>query len=131
MSLRDAWVDLVLGGSCVGCARPGRLLCERCRADLPRAAATAWPSPGPDGLVRPVAAAAYDGTVKQLVLGLKERRLLGLMEPLAGLLALAVAEAIAGTAAPVVLVPVPSRPASVRARGLDSTYAVTDRAARV
>lgn len=104
-----------------------------CRADLPRAAATAWPSPVPDGLVRPVAAAAYAGTVKQLVLGLKERRLLGLAEPLAGLLALAVAEVVVGTdgtGVPLVLVPVPSRPASVRARGLDSTYAVTSRAAR-
>ena len=131
MTLRDAYADLVLGGSCVGCARPGRLLCGGCRAALPVTAHTAWPIPAPPGLVRPVAAAAYDGTVKQLVLGLKERRLLGLAGPLAGLLALSVREATRGVAGPVVLVPVPSRPASVRERGLDSTGVVTGRAARL
>ncbi|MEX0429569.1 ComF family protein [Nocardioides sp. DS6] len=130
-TLRDAYADLVLGGACVGCARPGRLLCPDCRAGLPTVARTAWPTPSPPGLVRPVAAAPYDGTVKQLVLGLKERRLLGLAAPLARLMALAVREAMTGVDVPVVLVPVPSRPSSVRERGLDSTYVVTDRAARL
>lgn len=141
VSLRDAYADLVLGGSCVGCGRPGRLLCLGCRSALPTSAHEAWPSPAPPGLVPPFAAAAYDGTVKQLVLGLKERRLLGLAGPLADLLALSVLEAlhhfaIGGplsgvpvAAPPVVLVPVPSRPSSVRSRGLDSTAAVTARAA--
>jgi len=132
VSLRDAYVDLVLGGSCVGCARPGRLLCRSCEAALPDAAHVAWPSPPPAGLVTPVAAAAYEGTVKEMVLGLKERRMLGLARPLGRLLALAVAEALrTGGPGPAVLVPVPSRPSSVRERGHDSTGAVTRAAARL
>lgn len=137
MSLRDAYADLVLGGTCVGCGRAGRLLCPGCRSGLPVRAHPAWPSPTPPGLVPPFATAAYDGTVKQLVLGLKERRLLGLAGPLADLLALAVLESLRPYDAgrllhevPVILVPVPSRPSSVRSRGLDSTAAVTARAAR-
>ncbi|MDN4162258.1 ComF family protein [Nocardioides abyssi] len=127
----DAAADLLLGGRCAGCERPGRVLCEECRAGLPTDARPAWPTPVPAGLVAPWAAAAYDGVVRSLVLGLKERRLLGLARPLAGLLA-----AAAGAAAeaqvpsgPVVLVPVPSRPSTVRARGHDPTYAVTAGAA--
>jgi predicted amidophosphoribosyltransferase len=83
----------------------------------------------PAGLVEPWVAAPYEGTVRALVLGLKERRLLGLAVPLAGLLAAAVScELPRGS--PVVLVPVPSRPRTVRARGHDSTHAITLRAAR-
>jgi predicted amidophosphoribosyltransferase len=125
--LRDAAADLLLGSTCVGCARPGRLLCPSCRAGLPDTAQPAWPTPTPAGLVPPWAAAAYAGTVRALVLGHKEHRLLALRDPLAQLLALAVAAA-AGTG-PVVLVPVPSRRASVRARGHDPTATVTSRAA--
>lgn len=134
MSLRDAWADLVLGARCVGCARPGRLLCPACAAALPTTARPAWPTPTPPGLVPPYAAARYDGTVRQLVLGLKERRLLALTDPLARLLAAAVTAALdaapGGTTTPVMLVPVPSRPASVRQRALDPTYVVTVAAAR-
>lgn len=131
MTLRDAYVDLVLGGTCVGCARAGRLLCAECRAALPTDARSAWPTPAPVGLARPFAAAPYDGTVKQLLLGFKERGMLALGRPLAALLAQAVRAAAAGIDAPLVLVPVPSRPASVRARGLDSTYVLAVRAARL
>ena len=127
--LRDAWDDLVLGGSCVGCARPGRLLCRGCEAVLPRGAVPAWPSPPPPGLVPPFAAGPYADALQQLVLGLKERRLVGLARPLGSLLADVVAAALdhlgSPPGVPVVLVPVPSRPASVRARGLDSTWLVT------
>lgn len=129
--MRDAWADLVIGASCLGCDRPGRLLCPACVATLPATAAPAWPTPTPAGLVTPWATSAYDGTVRELVLGLKEHRLVGLARPLGGLLALAVAAALADrtTAGAVVLVPVPSRPASVRQRALDSTYEITRRAA--
>ena len=125
--LRDAALDLLLGGTCVGCAGPGRLLCRDCAAGLPAGARPAWPSPPPAGLVTPWAAAAYDGTVRALVIGHKEHRLLGLREPLAHLLSLAVAAAVPD--GPVVLVPVPSRRASVRARGHDPTAAIATRAA--
>jgi predicted amidophosphoribosyltransferase len=125
----DGAIDLLLGGSCVGCARPGRLLCPGCRAELPDGAAPAWPTPVPAGLVEPWAAAVYETTVRSMVLGLKERRLLGLAGPLARLLATAVAcELPRGS--PLVLVPVPSRPRTVRARGHDPTHTITARAAR-
>jgi predicted amidophosphoribosyltransferase len=125
----DGAIDLLLGGSCVGCARPGRLLCPGCRAELPGDPAPAWPTPTPAGLVEPWAASVYGGTVRAMVLGLKERRLLGLAVPLARLLAAAVScELPRGS--PVVLVPVPSRPRTVRARGHDPTHTITVRAAR-
>jgi predicted amidophosphoribosyltransferase len=64
-----------------------------------------------------------------MVLGLKERRLLGLAVPLSQLLAAAVScELPRGS--PVVLVPVPSRPRTVRVRGHDPTRTITVRAAR-
>jgi predicted amidophosphoribosyltransferase len=129
-TLRDAWADLVLGSSCVGCGRPGRLLCPGCEGALPRRARLAWPSPTPAGLVPPFAAGPYEGTLRELVLGLKERRLLALRRPLGDLLAASVAAALARTGGPVALVPVPSRPASVRQRALDSTHDVTVAAAR-
>jgi predicted amidophosphoribosyltransferase len=125
--LRDAARDLLLGTHCVGCAHPGRLLCHDCAELLPTGARVVWPSPTPPGLVLPYAAASYDGTVKAMVLGHKERRLLALRRPLGELLAQAVAAA--GTDGPLVLVPVPSRRASVRARGHDPTYSMTAGAA--
>ncbi len=125
--LGDAARDLLLGTHCVGCAEPGRLLCGDCAALLPVGAQVTWPSPTPPGLVTPFASAAYDGTVKQMVLGHKERRLLALRRPLAELLAQAVVGS--GATGPVVLVPVPSRRASVRTRGHDPTYSMTRAAA--
>jgi predicted amidophosphoribosyltransferase len=152
----DAALDLLLGGACVGCRRPGRALCRRCAAALPDRARPAWPTPTPPGLAPPWAAGEYAGVLRALVLALKERRVLALRAPLGGLLAVAVAAALTaqlrvGTAAPgpggerwagvapgrsppggpVVLVPVPSRPATVRARGHDPTLAVTRHAARL
>lgn len=131
----DGSLDLLLGGACVGCARPGRPLCERCGAGLPDGARPAWPSPVPAGLAAPWAAAAYDGTVRALVLAHKEHRVLALRGPLGRLLAQAVSSALAGRhgapEGPVVLVPVPSRPGSARARGHDPTWSITVRAARI
>jgi predicted amidophosphoribosyltransferase len=129
-SLLEGALDLLLGGCCVGCARWGRLLCATCARELPGRAAPAWPAPAPAGLVEPWAAATYADTVRSMVLGLKERRLLGLAAPLARLLAAAVAEELP-RGSPVVLVPVPSRPATVRARGHDPTHKITARAARL
>ena len=130
--LADGCLDLVLGGTCVGCQRPGRLLCRACAAGLPRGGHPAWPDPVPAGLAPPWAATAYAGVARQLVLGHKERRLLALSAPLAGLLAGAVGAALEGRRpAPVVLVPVPSRPGVVRARGHDPMAAITVQCARV
>lgn len=126
--LRDAALDLLLGGVCVACDRPGRSLCTACRAGLPDSPWRAWPTPTPPGLVTPWAAAAYDGTVRAVLLAHKERHVAGLAAPLAGLLARAVAAADPG---PVLLVPVPSRPGAVRARGHDPLLDVVRRTARL
>ncbi len=127
--LSAAAADLLLGGRCVGCGEPGHPLCAGCRAGLPDAAWPAWPDPVPVGLREPWACAAYDGVARELVLGLKERRLLGLVHPLAAMLAVSARAAAAD--GPVVLTPVPSRASSVRARGYDPIHAVTTRAARI
>ncbi|GEP38734.1 hypothetical protein NPS01_23970 [Nocardioides psychrotolerans] len=128
-AFRDALDDLVLGGSCVGCDRPGRLLCPSCRLDLPTTARPRWPTPSPPGLVTPFAPTDYDGVARAMVLGLKERRMLALARPLASLLAASVAAAVAEVEGAVVLVPVPSRASSVRQRGHDPTYTITRLAA--
>ena len=132
-TLLDAGADLLLGSACVGCGRPGRLVCQECREAFPRDAAPAWPTPTPAGLVRPFAAGPYEGSLRAMVVGHKERGLLGLARPLGDVLALAVRAALddARADAPALLVPVPSRPAAVRARGHDPTLAMTRRAARV
>lgn len=124
----DAYRDLVLGSTCLGCDRPGRLLCADCAADLTVVPRPAWPTPSPPGLVAPWTAASYDGTVRALVLGHKEHRLLALTRPLGLLLAEAVVAALVDLGpvpAPVVLVPVPSRPAMARRRGHEPTTAIT------
>ena len=126
----DVFADLVLGGTCVGCGRPGRPLCRPCAASLPTRAHPSWPSPAPPGMVTPWSAAAYEGLTRSMVVAHKERGVLALRRPLARMLA-AGAAAAASVDVPVVLVPVPSRPGSARARGHDPTDALTRDAARL
>lgn len=128
--MRDAALDLLLGGRCVGCAHPGRSLCPRCRAGLPDDARSAWPDPSPAGLAPPWAGGPYDGVVRAVLLAHKERHVGGLGAPLAALLAHAVAASEPGPG-PVLLVPVPSRPGATRARGHDPLLDVVRRTARL
>ena len=91
-----------------------------------------WPTPVPPGMVAPWTAADYADAARALVLGHKERAMHGLRGPLSDLLARAVRGAVDDAGAgglPVVLVPVPSRPATVRARGHDPTWTLTRGAA--
>jgi predicted amidophosphoribosyltransferase len=81
-------------------------------------------------MATPWSAAAYDGLARSMVVAHKERRILALRRPLAGMLA-AGAAAAAARDLPLVLVPVPSRPGSARARGHDPTDALTRDAARL
>lgn len=130
-------VDLVLGSVCAVCGRPGRVLCRSCRAALPRAGAPAWPTPTPDGLVVPFAAGAYDAALRALVNAHKERRAFALARPLGQVLAAVVADLLlevgvgrgADEPGRVALVPVPSRPTVVRARGHDPLLRVARHAA--
>jgi predicted amidophosphoribosyltransferase len=127
----DEALDLFLGSRCVGCEKPGRMLCPACRAGLSVHAAPAWPTPVPDGLAPPFATEAYDGAVRALVVGHKERGQWGHRRVLGDLLAAAVRAAGAGLdpAVPLVLVPVPSRPGAGRQRGYEATAALVRTAA--
>lgn len=127
----DEALDLFLGSRCVGCDRPGRMLCAGCRAGLSGQASVAWPSPTPAGLVPPWVAASYDGAVRALVVGHKDRGQWGHRRVLGALLAVAVCAAVADLdpAVPVLLVPVPSRPGAGRQRGYEATTALVRTAA--
>lgn len=133
MRILDALRDLVLGASCLGCGQPGTTWCGCCATQLQPSSFDATPRPCPDGLLAPRAATRYDGAIKEMILAHKEHRRLALGDPLGDLLAVAVAGHLDRTTAgtPLLLVPVPSRPAAVRARGHDPTWTITRRAAAV
>jgi predicted amidophosphoribosyltransferase len=114
----DDWLDLGLGGACVGCGRPGRVLCAGCRATVPTDAHRVWPDPCPEGLAPAHVTAEYADLVRRMILLHKERRVFALARPLGEALAPAVRAGMAGTGR-TLLVPVPSRPGVVRARGHD------------
>ena len=136
-SLSDAGRDLLLGSACVGCARPGRVLCGGCAVSLPRRGRVCWPSPTPTGLALPFAAGAYDGLLKALVNAHKEHGVLALAAPLGRVLGDVVHDLLAALVVldagrevgTVLLVPVPSRGAVVRRRGHDPLLRVTRAAA--
>ncbi len=124
----DAWLDLVHGGRCVGCGRPGRSLCRGCADDLPVTAQPVTPDPCPVGLVPCFAAGEYAGPLRSALLAHKEHA----VHALAGPLGLVLAASVERTrpAGLTVLVPVPSRPEVVRRRGHDPLWRVTRHAAR-
>jgi len=127
--LRDAFVDLVLGGVCAGCELPGSAVCPDCRAVLRASAFRAWPDPVPPGLAPPTATAPYDGVVRELILAHKEHA----RYPVAGPLGEALAGAVRTTLGPgraAWLCPVPSPAGRVRARGHDPLGRITAAAAR-
>jgi predicted amidophosphoribosyltransferase len=132
LSLPDAGRDLLLGGACVGCGRPGRVLCRRCDDSLPHRGSAAWPTPTPAGLVLPYAAGAYDGLLKVLVNAHKERGVFALAAPLGRVLGDVVGDlldALDEEPAAVLLVPVPSRRRVVRRRGHDPLLRIARQAA--
>lgn len=127
-AVADAWADLVLGAGCVACGRPGRLLCQSCDEALPRSASVCWPTPTPPGLVPPHATGEYAGALRSLIVHHKEHGRLGLARPLGRLLAVSARQASGPEPAAqrrLLLVPVPSHPAVVRARGHDPLLRMT------
>lgn len=125
-------VDLVTGSACPGCGAAGHLVCPPCLAGLTGRAEEVRPTPCPPGLAPCWSAGEYDGLLREMVLGHKERHQFGLRRPLGHLLGDAVHGLATATAAPapLVLVPVPSRPSTVRSRGHDPTLAMVRQAAR-
>lgn len=86
---------------------------------LPAVPRVRWPQPTPPGLVAPWSVADYDGAVRAMVVGHKDRGQFTFRRVLSGLLVASVRAAVAPYDEPVVLVPVPSRPGSSRRRGYD------------
>ncbi|MFE2877018.1 ComF family protein [Streptomyces roseus] len=127
--MRGWWQELaglVLPAACGGCGVARVVLCAGCAQALSGAAAgRVSPFPRPAGLPAVYAAAAYEGVVREVVLEHKERGALPLAGPLGAALAAAVGRAAGAGAAGVaagqelLLVPVPSAPRQVRARGHD------------
>ncbi len=136
-----ALLELVLAGGCAGCGidahAHGRplLLCRGCRDGLAGPAVAAWPTPAPPGLPTPWAVADYEAGTRAAILAHKEDGRLALARPLGDALARAVTAALGASPGAtggfpgVALVPVPSRPSAVRARGHDSTLRLARRAA--
>jgi predicted amidophosphoribosyltransferase len=142
VDMRGWWqdlTDLVLPAECGGCGRPRTVLCPECRAALTGAVPSrVRPEPEPPGLPVVHAAAPYEDEVRAVLLAHKERGALMLAGPLGAALAGAVRAGLAtgdggpggpggtrgpvgmgGSGIPVSLVPVPSAPWAVRARGHD------------
>lgn len=94
--------DLLLGGQCFGCDRPGRSLCRRCRQSLLPEVRRVYRS----GVDFPIwAAASYDGVLKRLLPAYKDAQALQLGRPLAQLLAHALAAAGVGPKSKLVALP--------------------------
>ena len=129
--LADELVDLVLPRTCAGCGLPRAVLCPACARLLTRPH-LATPRRFPEGFPPTVAAGAYAGPVRDAVLAFKERGRAELARPMGAALALAVAGVLAGLGAPppgpVLLVPLPSSAAGLRARGRDHVRELTARA---
>lgn len=125
-------LDLVLPRSCAGCGEPGRTLCATCRQAVTGRPFDARPSPCPPGLPALAASTPYGGPVRAVLLAHKEAGRLSLAGPLGRSLAGAVRAATAegGLARHTVLVPVPSDPVAVRARGHDHARRVAAVAGR-
>lgn len=122
-----AALDLVIAQQCAGCDRPGRVWCPCC------AAACGGPSVPVPLNVPCRAAADHGGPAGRAVTAFKDDQVRRLATPLAGLLAKAILDALSAAgahgAAPVWVVPIPTRRSAIRARGADHAGVLAGRAA--
>jgi len=121
MRLASALADLVLPSACAGCdgervpLRQG--VCERCVTGLEALTPfPAVPAPPPVGMPSCVAAGAYGGALRGVLLAYKEKGRHRLARPLGALLAGAVAQIAPDHSRPLLLVPVPSTARAARER---------------
>lgn len=136
MGIVASLVDLVLPLDCAGCGIAGARVdpggvCDLCAGELLLTPAVTRPTPTPAGLPVCVSAATYDGVVREIILGYKERGRRGLAAALGGTLGAVVESGWPDPArGPVVLVPVPATAAATRARQGDHMLRLARRAAR-
>ncbi|HET8682879.1 MAG TPA: ComF family protein [Micromonosporaceae bacterium] len=134
--LGGALADLVLPATCAGCATAGRGgVCPACATRLGAAVPhRTSPLPAPPGFPPCVTVASYDGVLRELLLGFKERGRHDLARPLGALLAAAVAAGAVAAGAPpgreLLLVPVPATAAAARRRYGDHALRLARQAAR-
>jgi predicted amidophosphoribosyltransferase len=127
-------VDLVLPAGCAGCGAervPLRYgVCPPCAEALESLApGPTAPTPTPPGLPPCTALGAYDGVLRDVLLGYKERGRHGLAVPLGALLADVVAASLGGAPGGVLLVPVPATAKAARDRHGDHMVRLARRAA--
>ncbi|NHB83718.1 hypothetical protein G7085_00725 [Tessaracoccus sp. HDW20] len=124
-SFLDAAADLLLGSVCPGCHKPGWNLCTGCALQLEGEPVRVPLASGFEA----VAACAYRPVLEHVIPRYKDDGALQLERLLARLLARSVGAA--GVPADSILVPVPSLPRAVRARGFDHAARLARRAARL
>ncbi|HEX4814291.1 MAG TPA: phosphoribosyltransferase family protein [Nonomuraea sp.] len=119
-------LDLVLPQACAGCGVRGARarFCANCLAELTAGPARRVPGPCPPELPDCWSAGDYAGAARRAILAYKERGAVALAGVLAEVLAFTAVTAIAGAGGAwagrgFAVVPVPSRRASVAARGHD------------
>jgi predicted amidophosphoribosyltransferase len=132
-------VDLVLPLDCAGCGSDrvgsnGSIaggVCDLCIGELNLAPVVTRPTPAPAGLPVCLSGATYDGVVREIILGYKERGRRGLASALGATLGEVVRTGWPDPAGgPVALVPVPATAAAIRARQGDHMLRLARRAAR-
>ncbi len=131
----SATADLLLGAGCPGCGTAWWGACPSCREHLrTQPTRLTAPTPAPSGFPLAATAGPYDAVHRGLLAAHKEDQALMLTALLGDRLAAAVEELLwrrgVPVDEPVVLVPMPSATAAVRARGFDATGALARRAAR-
>ena len=119
-----ALLDLVFPATCAGCGRAGALVCPSCEDALAGPPRLTWPTPCPPGMPPPYAVAAYDGSVRAMLLAYKDRDGVGLTAMLASALGRCLRTSVADAATtvgatPPLVVAVPSTRAATRRRGYD------------
>ena len=130
MRLASALADLVLPSGCAGCdaervpLRSG--VCERCVTRLDALSPfPAVPVPPPAGMPACVAAGAYGGALRGVLLAYKEKGRHRLARPLGALLAGAVTHIAPDRSRPLLLIPVPSTARAARERHGDHMARLT------
>ncbi|MFI5955271.1 ComF family protein [Cryptosporangium sp. NPDC051539] len=126
----DAVLDLVLPVRCVGCGGDRGPLCPPCALAVQSTVALAVPPGDRSGGGEPavcVASGPYGGALRAALIAYKERGRRSLAAFLGARLAVAVAAGSGGGR--LLLVPVPSSPAAIRARGGDHVLRLARHAA--